>query len=145
MVVVVVSVVMMAVVEAVAVEIVVLVVIEEETADLHLHLLVVEEAVEEAVEIVVHHVETTVEVHPQARAVVVVENAGETVASSAIKVVHAMVVALSKADMVVEAVDRLVGTPSRLVQHVHPGHLNQPSRSLKKKSQGQFHYAHSVS
>jgi hypothetical protein len=141
MVVVVVSVVMMAVVEAVAVEIVVLVVIEEETADLHLHLLVV--AVEEAVEIVVHHVETTVEVHPQAR--VVVENAGETVASSAIKVVHAMVVALSKADMVVEAVDRLVGTPSRLVQHVHPGHLNQPSRSLKKKSQGQFHYAHSVS
>jgi hypothetical protein len=140
-VVVVVSVVMMAVVEAVAVEIVVLVVIEEETADLHLHLLVVEEAVE----IVDHHVETTVEVHPQARAVVVVENAGETVASSAIKVVHAMVVALSKADMVVEAVDRLVGTPSRLVQHVHPGHLNQPSRSLKKKSQGQFHYAHSVS
>jgi hypothetical protein len=144
--VVVVSVVMMAAVEAEAVEIVVLVVIEEETADLHLHLLVVEEAVEEAVEIVVHHVETTVEVHPQARAVVVVvENAGETVASSAIKVVHAMVVALSKADMVVEAVDRLVGTPSRLVQHVHPGHLNQPSRSLKKKSQGQFHYAHSVS
>jgi hypothetical protein len=126
------------------VEIVVLVVIEEETADLHLHLLVVEEAVE----IVDHHVETTVEVHPQARVVVVVvvvENAGETVASSAIKVVHAMVVALSKADMVVEAVDRLVGTPSRLVQHVHPGHLNQPSRSLKKKSQGQFHYAHSVS
>jgi hypothetical protein len=141
-VVVVVSVVMMAAVEAVAVEIVVLVVIEEETADLHLHLLLVEEA---AVEIVDHHVETTVEVHPQARAVVVVENAGETVASSAIKVVHAMVVALSKADMVVEAVDRLVGTPSRLVQHVHPGHLNQPSRSLKKKSQGQFHYAHSVS
>jgi hypothetical protein len=141
-VVVVVSVVMMAVVEAVAVEIVVLVVIEEETADLHLHLLVVEEAVE----IVDHHVETTVEVHPQARAVVVVvENAGETVASSVIKAVHAMVVALSKADMVVEAVDRLVGTPSRLVQHVHPGHLNQPSRSLKKKSQGQFHYAHSVS
>jgi hypothetical protein len=142
MVAVVVSVVMMAAVEAEAVEIVVLVVIEEETADLHLHLLVV--AV--AVEIVVHHVETTVEVHPQARVVaVVVENAGETVASSAIKVVHAMVVALSKADMVVEAVDRLVGTPSRLVQHVHPGHLNQPSRSLKKKSQGQFHYAHSVS
>jgi hypothetical protein len=141
MVVVVVSVVMMAAVEAEAVEIVVLVVIEEETADLHLHLLVVEEAVE----IVDHHVETTVEVHPQARAVVVVENAGETVASSVIKAVHAMVVALSKADMVVEAVDRLVGTPSRLVQHVHPGHLNQPSRSLKKKSQGQFHYAHSVS
>ena len=139
------SVVMMAV-EAEAVveaeEIVVLVVIGEETAHLQVHSQVV---VEEAVGIVVHHVEMTLEVHPQAKAAVVVEIAGETVASSAIKVARATVVVPSKADMVVEAVDRLEGTPNRLVQLVHPGHLNQPSHSLKKKSQGQFHFAHLVS
>jgi hypothetical protein len=140
------SVVMMAV-EAEAVveaeEIVVLVVIGEETAHLQVHSQVVVEA---AVGIVVHHVEMTLEVHPQAKAAaVVVEIAGETVASSAIKVAHATVVVPSKADMVVEAVDRLEGTPNRLVQLVHPGHLNQPSHSLKKKSLGQFHFAHLVS
>ena len=138
------SVVMMAV-EAVAVveQIVVLVVIGEETAHLQVHSQVV---VEEAVGIVVQHVEMTLEVHPQAKAAVVVEIAGETVASSAIKVARATVVVPSKADMVVvEAVDRLEGTPNRLVQLVHPGHLNQPSHSLKKKSQGQFHFAHLVS
>jgi hypothetical protein len=137
------SVVMMAV-EAVveAEEIVVLVVIGEETAHLQVHSQVV---VEEAVGIVVHHDEMTLEVHPQAKAAVVVEIAGETVASSAIKVARATVVVPSKADMVVEAVDRLEGTPNRLVQLVHPGHLNQPSHSLKKKSLGQFHFAHLVS